>query len=365
MANAVSVESNGTGKPSHHLKFQQIGFSCTPGTLNDNACFSLGDGTHHVLLEDSWGFGGGRYTVMCYGGPGGSPPNLTCDYNTFRRLVLRMGPARSSGGNPQASLALYYAANNMVENVVAIDGTASSDTSNSAFYITGHAPPPSSDANKYQGVIALNNLGMGFYLDCSGAVCNAAEVRNSVFWGASLGALAIAGGSCDSVVIDHDTLGASRGNGYENYACKGATLTNNAIYRNTGYGARQSPSAGTTPTVAHNGYFANAGGPRSGVSAGTRDLSSDPAFAHITRVEAKSPYHAAGSTGDVGANVINRYEDGKLTAAPLWPWPNEERLRKEMCAVPTGAFCASGKSLTRYIWEYLGKPIPPGIYPPA
>jgi len=181
-ANAVEIVSAGTGKPSHDLTFQQIGFSCTPGTLNDGACFDLGDGTHHVLLEDSWGYGGGRYTILCYGGPGGSPPNLTCDNNTFRRVVLRMGPAQSSGGNPQAALSLYYASNNTVENVIAIDGQAASDTSNSAFYITGHAPPPDADNNRFYGIVALNNLGVGFYLDCSGAVCNAAQVQNSVIW---------------------------------------------------------------------------------------------------------------------------------------------------------------------------------------
>ncbi|MBK8323916.1 MAG: DUF4214 domain-containing protein [Betaproteobacteria bacterium] len=96
---AVDLRSNGVGKPSHDNTFQQIGFSCTPGTLNDGACYSLGDGAHHNVLEDSWGWGGGRYTILCYGGDGGNPPNLGCD-NTFRRVVLRMGPTFSPGAIP-------------------------------------------------------------------------------------------------------------------------------------------------------------------------------------------------------------------------------------------------------------------------
>ena len=359
--NAVFVESNGVGAPSHHLTFQQIGFTCTDVTLNDNECFGLGDGTHHVLLEDSWGWGGGRYTVMCYGGDGGSPPNLTCDYNTFRRLVLRMGPSTSTGGNPQAALALYYAGNNIVENVIALDGKPASDSSNSAFYITGHAPPPNADFNKFYGVIALNNLGAGLYVDCPGAVCNFTEVHNSVFWASAEYATAMGGdpGNCNNTIFDHSTMARAGGSthGYDADGCTGTAITNNAFYSNGGYGARQG-GTGSTTTNHHNGYFGNVLGARTGLSAGTGDLTSDPGFLYITRIEAASPYKSAGSSGDIGANVINRYQDGVLTGTALWPWPNEARIRTEMCNGVTGGWCSSGKTLTRYIWEYLGNTSP-------
>ena len=361
---AVVISSNGPGKPSHHLAFHEIGFSCAPETLNDSACFSLFDGTHHVLVEDSWGWGGGRYTIKCYGGPGGRPPNLTCDNNTFRRLVLRMGPARSSPGNPQASLALYYSSGNLVENVVAIDGRAASDSSNSAFYVTAHAPPPGSNRNRFLGVIALGNQGAGLWLDCPGAVCDDLEVRGSVFWASTTSALIIAGGRCLNAVIDNNTMAASgsKGHGFVNHKCDGATFTNNALYRNAGYGARQSPSGGSTPTAHHNGYFGNAAGARQGIAAGGGDLTTDPRFAYVTRIEESSPYRNAGGTKDVGASVVQRYVDGRPTTTPLWPWPHEERLRAEMCASPSPGFCASGNTLTRYVWEFLGRPLPAGIY---
>ena len=363
---AVDVVSNGVGAPSHHLTFQQIGFNCTSVTLNNNACFTLTDGTHHVLLEDSWGWGGGRYTVMCYGGDGGSPPNVTCVNNTFRRLVLRMGPSTSTSGNPQASLALYYAANNIVENVVAIDGQAASDSSNAAFYITGHAPllPPwpnaDANSNKFYGVIALNNLGVGFWLDCPGAVCNSNEVYNSVFWDSSRHAAANSNGTCNSTIFDHNTMASagSTEHGLLNYACLGASITNNALYSNSGYGASQG-GGGTTTTNNNNGYFGNTSGARNSLAAGAGDLTlSDPGFSYITRIEAASPYHLAGSSGDIGANVINRYQDGTLTGTALWPWPNEDRVRTEMCEVVVGNWCTSGKTLTKYIWEYLGNTSP-------
>jgi len=84
----------------------------------------------------------------------------------------------------------------------------------------------------------------------------------------------------------------------------------------------------------------------------------NPGFLYIGRIEAGSPYKNAGSPGAIGANVINRYQDGVETATPLWPWPHEARMRAEMCNVATGPFCTSGKTLTKYIWEYLGHPSP-------
>lgn len=220
---AVDIASAGAGKASHHLTFREIGFDCTPGTLNDGACFQLYDGTNNVTLEDSWGWGGGRYTVLCYGGPGGSPPNTTCDNNRFRRLVLRQGPTRSSSGNPQASISLYYASGNTVESVIAIDGNASSDTSNATFYVTAHGAPPSSSANKLLGVIALKNKGYGFFVDCtrSGAICNATEVRDSTFW-ANAGGIAMGGSSsanCANNVLQNVRLGHDGTKPVDIYQC--------------------------------------------------------------------------------------------------------------------------------------------------
>jgi hypothetical protein len=39
------------------------------------------------------------------------------------------------------------------------------------------------------------------------------------------------------------------------------------------------------------------------------------------------------------------------------PWPNEARIKTEMCAGVTRGFC-SATSLTDYIWGYLGNPAP-------
>src|SRR5690606_9514595 len=55
---AINIVSNGPGAVSHDLIFRRIGWNCTDTTLNDAACFQMSDGTHDVLVEDSWGWGG-------------------------------------------------------------------------------------------------------------------------------------------------------------------------------------------------------------------------------------------------------------------------------------------------------------------
>ena len=356
---AVMLQSNGPGKMSHHLTFQRFAFTCTNTNLNDDSCFQITDGTHHVLLEDFWGWGGGRYTVMLYGGPGGNPPNTTADFNTLRRGVLRMGPSTSTSGNPQAGLSIYYASNNLVENVIVVDSQAASNSSNSAFYLTTHGAPPEVSANKYFGVIALNNLGKGWYLDHNG-VGNNNEIRNSVLWDSSQGGIeTYSSGTCANTVIDHLTIGSSNSDGIANYGCSTVSVTSSVIVNNGGVGVKKG-SAGSMGTVNWNVLFGNTSGPRSGVSAGANDKTTDPALKYIGRIEAGSSAVGGGQSGtNAGANVTTRYQDGVLTTQPLWPWPNEARIKKDMCtdAGVTRGFCAS-PSLTDYIWRYLGNANP-------
>jgi hypothetical protein len=78
--------------------------------------------------------------------------------------------------------------------------------------------------------------------------------------------------------------------------------------------------------------------------------------------------------------VKNRYIDGILTEEKLWPWPYQKVIKKFMCNSEylkeiedtinnyedtnikfEPALCASGKTLTDYIWSYLGNPCPADI----
>ena len=84
---------------------------------------------------------------------------------------------------------------------------------------------------------------------------------------------------------------------------------------------------------------------------------------------------------DIGANVLYRYgADGSrfgdagyntLSTTALWPWPNEARIKREMCAGTTRGFCSSARrldgvnpiTLTSYVWEMLGTAMPATLGP--
>ena len=102
-----------------------------------------------------------------------------------------------------------------------------------------------------------------------------------------------------------------------------------------------------------------------------------PSLKYLVRIEPGSFLKGKGYQGaDIGANLLYRYGiDGThygeanfntLTTVPLWPWPNEDRIKREMCEQTgvTRGFCQA-RSLTHYIWEYLGSPMPADLYRPA
>lgn len=306
---SVEAHSAGVGLTTHHVTFRRCGFNTS--TTSESGGISLYDGTHHMLFEDFWIWGGGRYALLCYGGPGGSPPNKSCDYNTFRRGVIRQGPGSSSPGNPEAAMSFYYGSNNLIENVIALDGNQDSDSSNAAFYITSHSPPPEVSNNRFMGVIALNNNGVGFYSDSdNGAIANGNQLINSVIWVKS-GADGIdfynSNGSCTGNVVKNVTVGSTLNKviGYSN--CDVTTTL-----------SISSPLA--SPTITYLPQATN------------------------------------------GADVTKRYENGVLSNISLWPFPNEARIKKDMCtdAGVTTGFCAKA-TLSRYVWEFLGNSCPAGM----
>ena len=105
------------------------------------------------------------------------------------------------------------------------------------------------------------------------------------------------------------------------------------------------------------------------ISGGTGRVTYSPftsGMLYLTRIEVGSPLKTAGSGGgQIGAQIVNRIGgSGTLqgesgwntdTGAALWPFPNDARIKKEMCADAgiTRGFCAS-TSLTGYIMNYLG-----------
>lgn len=369
----IFVDShNSLGNSSHHLTFQRIGWECTTTGSTDEPCFAMGDGTHHVLVEDSWGWGAGRYTISCYGGNGGNDtPNLTCDNNTFRRLVLRQGPNTNlNGGNPQACHTLYYASNNIVENVICLDSTHAGGSSTSDFYLTQHddvafGASTHTDNNKYYGLISINNTGGSacWWIDIDqGGIASNNEVHHLVCWDPTSnpgwGTLVTCSSStANGNIVDHATIYSVTNSGWEN-ACGSTQISNSLLISNGDYGTLQE-GTGSTGTHDYNFYFGNGSGARNNVTTETHTSTTcNPAFVYPLRVEVGNCARGAAADGSsIGANLEKRYQDGTVTATDLWPWPYETRIKTEMCGSGPGhtvGWCAGSKTLTKYVWEFTG-----------
>ena len=166
----------------------------------------------------------------------------------------------------------------------------------------------------------------------------------------------------------------------------------NGVYANTGTGISANANSPSNVTVSNAAVFGMGsayllkGGTCTACATNIDPLGGAiPSLLYLTRIETGSPLKSAGLGGaDIGATILNRYgADGTrygdanyntLTSTALWPWPNEARIKQQMCvgAGVTRGFCSTGTrrdmvnpvTLTSYIWEQLGNPIPSGIYPP-
>ena len=52
------------------------------------------------------------------------------------------------------------------------------------------------------------------------------------------------------------------------------------------------------------------------------------------------------------------------TEEDLWPWPYEDLIKADLKSDSNYGLCGSDKSLTKYVWEYLGN-VMPILYPPS
>jgi hypothetical protein len=120
----------------------------------------------------------------------------------------------------------------------------------------------------------------------------------------------------------------------------GATIKNSIIMDNTGYGLSlniDSKCNDYLGTVAHtyNSYWNNNVN-FDGTSQGIGEvININPNFntavygkgAYLIRPDSLKGYGNGG--GDIGAEVLYKYNNGILTNEPLWPWPMEDRIMSE------------------------------------
>lgn len=349
----------------NHLKFFRNEFkggcpfgNCTNTTVGTNDFNDTAD----ILFEDNWWHGaGGRYTILVY---------------NANRVVFRRGVIRHDGGwtddknDPEAGLTFYNSTNCSAQNFIILDSTLDYWTWQSAFYnVYNSASPNTNSNNSWLGVIALNNRSTNFPDGASIRFDGNAPQTNHIiqnavlwdsFWGINVSYQSSVDIAASGLTIGQSTRGSV---GYGIAGGSGGTKTfSNVIVTNM----NNTDFSGVSAT-----YFDtfNNGSAAGGTGAVTYNPRTNGLLA-LMRIEAGSPLKTAGSGGvQMGAQIITRMgSTGTLhsetgwnidSGAALWPYPNEARLKKEMCtdAGVARGFC-SATSLTKYIGSYLGNPSP-------
>ena len=373
----------------HHVKFFHCAFEGDMGDGN-TITFSLHT-CHHILVEDCIAYGKGRYKFMAY----------QSSEIIFRRCVARMDYANgnwnpSSGDEPIAVYAMYYATNVEVQNCISIDGDMPQFWQNPPEELDGSFLSPVAAWNvKWRGCIGLNVA-----MEGSAASGNGENVTfdNCIIWHHMSG-LESKPSPGDSV--SHATIGDLK-----TYSAMGLTLAQyNKSPSPHGMGIYSHEGGFPITNSIVTGAFSKAIGTSSlgknvlwnnGSNGNTiaSDITNVNPFTnslkYLPRIEAGSTLSGAASdSGDIGATIIKRigvsgtlYGDpgyNQVTNENLWPWPYEDWIKEEMGNYNRGGvdpnlprgdrgFTAyvspfgSPNTLTSYIWEYLGNKIPCEVY---
>lgn len=382
-----------------HVKLLRCAFY--GAVCRDNtAVVSAGPNSSDILFEDCWAFGCGRYKFVAY---------------ESQRVVFRRCVARHDyhvAADDQCATFTNYDANDVVyQNCVAIDsmnepGVYGNNYGGVWFEKNNHAPTDPPNNISVVGSIFLNVDTTAFN---DPKIYGAHAFRDDVVWHSRGGMEFLniyedwLGHFQPSVDVKHVTMGDVYGawtdqtpfgigftgltNEGHTYSGFPAQVTDSLMVRLNVYGI------GSDIRSDYNDLYGNAANYQSCATckgAGPHDRQVDPGLRYIVRIEPDSPLKGAASDGgDVGANVLQRIgvsgtlhgEPGwdQVTSEPLWPFPNEARIKADMGAWtnpvdaaigPPGArgFCAPGTaryggsiSLTSYVWEYLGNACPQEI----
>jgi len=395
---SLTAWSNGAvNSTGDYIKFFRIAAYNVRQTGN-TVSFSIGTDSDHVLVEECWSWGTGRYKFIAY-----QTTNVI-----FRRCVSRHDYNTDAPGGEgltqQATFVNYDSTNTLFQNCISID----SGVHGSGQELYGGFWDENNDnvskRGKITGCIVLNlRTNIAGMAD---KVSGTRIITDSVIWDSGGGWVAIMRGAASyspAITLNQNTFGelvytypyvySSYGVGSGSAGDWNATTTNSIVYAANSYGISDYMISDWN-VLWSNG--ANYGGDENTPTPGVNDIddhnpiynaSTNPngGLKYLPRIESGSYLMTAGSGGgQIGAQILYKhgtsgtlYGDAgydTLTEAALWPFPNEALIKADFASYdglgPSGArgFCTGNsmdgnpQTLTKYIWEYLGNQIPADIY---
>jgi hypothetical protein len=372
-----------------------------PGSSGANIFGAGSNRCNGCVFERDWSWGyGARYPFALYSGVN----------NIVRESVSRYDGAPD--GQPKAGIVQYDEDHSIVENSIVLDfdnGTDSTADVHAPLFttssVTNSTYPYGLGTVSWYGNIAINTVATsgngGFYYDSHSSMYSditgttiptftaydnaVIGVSNSSTAGGlwiSADTTASTRGSAHDIILNHNTVYGSNGNGVrlDSYSYNSVTMKNMLVDGGsyTSAGCYNQQYAGTPTTAANLWWNCN----NTLHTVMPNATNADPAFVWIPDITSGPAYNTGNPSGNIGATIVNKYVNGSLTGTTLWPFPNEAVIKDDLCQGPdtstagtceaanntsctiytrghnTSGFCASGKSLTKYIWEYLGNTSP-------
>lgn len=385
-------QANGNNEPiivteSDHIKIQRCSASHAP-TDGNAASIDIGPRASYILIEESFAFGGGRYQFVIY----------QADHVVVRRSVARSD--HWTGTLQCAGFVNYDSIHTTWQNNIVLD----SDTTHCRGKLYGgfwnenkddYAPDTS---QTLAGNIVLN-VNAFYAADLDWGISGTRNVSDMVIWGCSGGYFGNQGPGVTASVnatrltiggitgrYDGPNDGAAHGTGWSIFGKVQNSLTSSVLAKCESLGVADHTASDFN---VFSGNGANYGG-RTKAAAGPNDKTdidvlNGGGLRHLPHIDVGSPLKTAGKDGgQAGAEIMYKIGaegtlDGEpgwdtVTAEPLWPFPNEDQIKKDMGAydgpgAPGARGFATGKSLdgsdqtlTKYVWEFLGHPIPKEVY---
>lgn len=287
----------------------------------------------YITKEDVWSWNDNRYVIH----------NYKSDHIIDNRVIARLDDIGTIPGLPVGAISQYLTDNSVIANALLFDVSGSFKQP----YDLVYSSRPNIGNNQLLGIIGFNagsQLGGIFPGDAGGSNY---EIKNSVIWGTAKRCIRF--NTSGPLRVINSTCGGNGGNAID--MAKSTAEVRNNIFVNNGGGISGAVS------VCENNLFYNSGGAPYACK-NNSTVKPDIKWLPITPIPEK------------GANILKKYgikeTAGKFivmeTNENLWPWPYEDLIKQDLCENTAKGLCGTNKTLTKYIWEYLGNSIPPEIY---
>lgn len=284
----------------------------------------------YIIKEDIWAWGGNRYVIS----------NYQSDYVLDHRVIARLDNIGAVPTLPVGAISHYETNHSVIAHGLFFDVNGSFQQPFALVY----SSRPAIGMNRLYGIIGFNA-------------------------GAQLSGIFPGDGGGGGHEIKNSVVHGTRGYGV-NFNSPGPNqVLNSTIFGNSGAAV-----SGQNNVSAHNNIFFNNGGMSASITACSNNLlvssgSMGSCSGNDTTTTPNIQYLPRSPIAGKGATIEKRYSisfsnGGYViteTSDALWPWPHEDVIRRDMCSTTSYGWCGTNKSLTRYIWEYLGNPCPSGI----